>query len=183
MLWIQNLKVSLRLILKTADPACLRRLGKHTQSPVGVPSMLVCVCTSMWIKKCLAAMLAVKRLTSVTSEVNLRNPLHSSEEAYTWGFYSGFEIQSRRHQKSKTGLRGISGPTKRTDVLQIYFVKESTPCRHYEVLEYTTSDDAGVADWRDRSCSSFSRFFKRTSRLNLLRCDSMFAQILQNITW
>ena len=88
--------------------------------------MLVYVCTSMWIKKCLAAMLAVKRLTSVTSEVNLRNPLHSSEEADTRGIYSGFEIQSRRHQKSKTGLRGISGPTKRTDVLQIYFVKESS---------------------------------------------------------
>ena len=32
------------------------------------------------------------------------------------GVYPGFEIEGRHHQKSKTGV--ISGPTKRTDVVQ-----------------------------------------------------------------
>ena len=40
----------------------------------------------------------------------------------------GFETQRRCHQKSKTG--GISGPTKRTYVLQFFFKKrETTHCK------------------------------------------------------
>ena len=65
-----------------------------------------------------AAMLAAKRLAGVTSEVNLREhvictPLLSANK----GAQSCFETQRRRHQKSRV----ISGPTKRTSVLQIFF--------------------------------------------------------------
>ena len=42
---------------------------------------------------------------------------HASE-----GIHPDFETQGRRHQKSKTG---ISGPTKRIDVLQIFFFLKS----------------------------------------------------------
>ena len=38
------------------------------------------VCKSKWISS--TAILAIKRSASVTSEVNVRNPLHTGEEAY-----------------------------------------------------------------------------------------------------
>ena len=52
-----------------------------------------------------ASMLAVKRLASVTPEVNLREyvaymPLPSANQAA----YSGFDTQRRCHQKSRTGV-------------------------------------------------------------------------------
>ena len=49
-------------------------------------------------------MLAVKRSAGVTSEVNLRNPLHTSDEANKWMIHAGFEIQYRHHQEFKTGV-------------------------------------------------------------------------------
>ena len=56
-----------------------------------------------------AAMLAVKSSAGVAPEVNLRNSLHAGKEV------PGFETQDRHHQVQN---RGISGSTKRTDVLQ-----------------------------------------------------------------
>ena len=68
-----------------------------------------------------AVMLAVTRSAGVTPVFNLRNPLHAGGEACKQEIYSGFEIQGRRHQKSKTGVSVV--PQKRTDVLQIFFLK------------------------------------------------------------
>ena len=67
-------------------------------------------------QKCSAAMLAVKRLAGVAPDVSLKNPLHAGDKAHKWGIQPGYEPQSRRNQKSKTG--GFSGPTERIDVLQ-----------------------------------------------------------------
>ena len=64
-------------------------------------------------------MLAAKRSAGVALEVNLRNPLHAGDKPCKQGIRRGFECQGRRHQKSEN--RGMSGPTKRTDILQIYF--------------------------------------------------------------
>ena len=49
-------------------------------------------------------MLGSTRSESVTQEVNLRNPLHASEEVSKLRIHSGFETQGRNHQKSKTGI-------------------------------------------------------------------------------
>ena len=53
------------------------------------------------------------------SEVNLRIPLHASEGIHTLAFKPRADI--------KVQNRGISGPTKRTYVLQFFFKKESIP--------------------------------------------------------
>ena len=59
----------------------------------------------MHVGKQLAAMLATKRSAGVALEVNLREfiscmpPLSVNKPGY-----SGFEIQERHHQKSKTGV-------------------------------------------------------------------------------
>ena len=45
-------------------------------------------------------MLAFKSSAGVNPEVNLRNPLHTGDEA-------GFETQDRRDEKSKTGVQQI----------------------------------------------------------------------------
>ena len=68
-------------------------------------------------------MLAVKRLAIVTSEVNLRNPLHTGDEVCKQGIHPGFETQGRLHQKSQS--RGTIGDTKRTYVLQKFFEKNN----------------------------------------------------------
>ena len=46
-------------------------------------------------------------------ELNMRNPLYAGKEAHK-GIYPAFEPESRRHQKSKTGVPVV--PTKRTDL-------------------------------------------------------------------
>ena len=66
-----------------------------------------------------AAMLATKRSAGVTPEVNVKEhvtpmPPQSTNKAA----HSSFETQRRHHQKSKTG--GISGPKKRTHVLETF---------------------------------------------------------------
>ena len=48
--------------------------------------------------------LAIKGPTGVTLEVNLRNSLHTGEEACKGGIHPGFEFQGRHYQKSKTGI-------------------------------------------------------------------------------
>ena len=69
-----------------------------------------------------AAMLATKRSACVTPEVNLREcTSHTHLPSENKTAHSGFETQRRYHQKSKN--RGISGPTKRTNVLQKIFEK------------------------------------------------------------
>ena len=65
-------------------------------------------------------MLAAKMSVGVTPQMNLKNPLHTGDEAHKCGIHPGFDTQGRHHQKSKTG---ISGPTKRTNVLQNFFIK------------------------------------------------------------
>ena len=49
-------------------------------------------------------MQAAKRPADVTSEVNLRNPLHARNKECKCGIHPGFETQGRHDQKSKTGL-------------------------------------------------------------------------------
>ena len=51
-----------------------------------------------------AAMLAAKRSAGIASEVYLRNPLHTGDEACKHGIHTGFETEARRHQKSNTGI-------------------------------------------------------------------------------
>ena len=48
-------------------------------------------------------MLTAERSAGVTPKVNLRNPWYIGKED-KWGIHLGFEIQSKRHQKSKTGV-------------------------------------------------------------------------------
>ena len=71
----------------------------HQCNPV--PPMLTC--SSMWIQKGSAVMLAIKRSTGITPEVNLRNPLLAGDEVHKWT-HPGDETRRRHHQKSKTGV-------------------------------------------------------------------------------
>ena len=57
----------------------------------------------MWIQKGSTTKLADKRWL-VALQVNLRNPLHTEDAAHMQGIDPGFEIQSKRHQGSKTGV-------------------------------------------------------------------------------
>ena len=73
-----------------------------------------------------AAILATKRSADVAPEVNLREHVtHTPPSNVNKAAHYGFETQRRRHQKPKN--RGISGPTKRTYVHQIFFKKKSFP--------------------------------------------------------
>ena len=65
---------------------------------------------------------AIIRSAGVAPEMNMKNPLNADTEACKRGIHSGFETQGKSHQKFKTGVS--SGPTKRTDVLQILKEKE-----------------------------------------------------------
>ena len=68
-----------------------------------------------------AAMLATERLAGVAPEVNLREHVaHTPLPSVNKAANAGFETQRRHHQKSKTG---ISGPIKKTRVLQKFFKK------------------------------------------------------------
>ena len=71
-----------------------------------------CMCASMWIKKGLVAILAIKSWVGVTPDVNLGNLL---QESYKQGIHPGFETQDIHHQ-SKTEVS--VAPQKGTDVLQ-----------------------------------------------------------------
>ena len=64
----------------------------------------------------LAAMLATNRSAGVTSEVNLRIPLHIANKS-SEVINSGFETQGRHHQKA-TQRYQCPPPKKKTDVLQ-----------------------------------------------------------------
>ena len=64
----------------------------------------------------LDAMLANNRSAGVAPEMNLRNPLHTGNEAQE--IHPGFENQGRHHQKSKTV---VSVAHKRIEVLQKLF--------------------------------------------------------------
>ena len=63
-----------------------------------------------------AAMLAAKRSAGVAPEVNLRNALHISDEANQSG--NPPWLWNRGQSSPEVQNRGISGPTKRTYVLQ-----------------------------------------------------------------
>ena len=61
----------------------------------------------------LATMPGAKWSAGVAPEVNLRNPLHAVEEPHKWGgggIHSPwlFASQGKRHQKSKTGINGLT---------------------------------------------------------------------------
>ena len=61
-----------------------------------------------------AAMLATKRLAGVTPEVNLRYYVtYTPPPSVNKAAHSGFEIQRRRHQKSKTGILNYQRPHKK----------------------------------------------------------------------
>ena len=68
-----------------------------------------------------AAMLATKRSAGVTPEVNLMSPLCAGDEARR----STLALKPRE-DVTRSPKQGISGPTKRTDVLQIFFLKKNT---------------------------------------------------------
>ena len=58
----------------------------------------------MWIEKGSAPMMVTMRFAAVTSEVNLRNLLHTSIKLHKQGIHPGFEIEDRHHYKSKMGV-------------------------------------------------------------------------------
>ena len=59
----------------------------------------------MHVGKRLAAILTAKRSAGVTPEVNLRKHISGMAlPSANKSAYSGFEIQRRHHQKSKTGV-------------------------------------------------------------------------------
>ena len=82
----------------------------HTQSRVGVPSVIVCTCTSrcMWNRKCLFGILAIKRSVSAAAEMNLRNLLHAGKEACKQArnlpWFWNPEVQNRVMSGPKEGL-------------------------------------------------------------------------------
>ena len=49
-------------------------------------------------------MLAAKRSSGVTPEMNLRNPFYEGEKSDKPGIHPGFETQDRHHQTSKTEI-------------------------------------------------------------------------------
>ena len=71
------------------------------QSWSNLPSYLY---WNMHVRKWLAAMLAVKRWTGVTPEMNLSNIYHMPLPSAIKAAHSGFEAQRRHHQQSKTGV-------------------------------------------------------------------------------
>ena len=91
-----------------------------------------------------ASMLTTKRSAGVTPEVNSREhvtqmPLSSVNKAA----HSGFETQSRCHQKSKTGIS--VAPQKRTYVLQN--LKKTHHCARY----FPEWEVLSMVDWTDWS--------------------------------
>ena len=74
-------------------------------------------------QKGLAAILTSIQSAGVAPEVNLRNSMQSTKLA-SEKIHPGFETQRRCHQKFKN--RSISGPTKRTYVLQKFVIKKGT---------------------------------------------------------
>ena len=73
----------------------------HTRSGTRAPPMLACKYVD---GNGSATMLVTKKSGGIAPEVNLRNLLHACHETNNWGIHSGFEIQGRCHQKSKTGV-------------------------------------------------------------------------------
>ena len=80
-----------------------------------VPLIPVQVCRSM---------LAANRPADVAPEVNLRNPLHSGDEAHEQRIYTGFETQNR----------GMNGLTKRANVFP-KFMKNALKCHNDNMLQ------------------------------------------------
>ena len=77
----------------------------HTRSRVRTSPMLGYIYRereSTSGSKGLAAMHVIKRSAGVAPEVNLRNLLHTGEEALKQRISLGFEIQGNHHQMSKT---------------------------------------------------------------------------------
>ena len=54
-------------------------------------------------QKSLTVVLTIKRPAGIT-EVYLGNPLQAGDQACKWGIHNDFEMQGRRHQKSKIGV-------------------------------------------------------------------------------
>ena len=67
-------------------------------------------------------MLAAKRSAGDVPEVNLRIPLHIGDEAHKQGDPPW--PWNQRQMSPEVQQRGISGPTKRTDVLEIFKLKK-----------------------------------------------------------
>ena len=75
--------------------------------------MTVYACASKWIK----------RSARVALKVNLRNLLHTGDQARKQEIHPGFETQGRHHQESKTWVS--VAPNKGFDVLHFFFKKKT----------------------------------------------------------
>ena len=120
-------------------------------------------------------MLAVKRLAILTSEVNLRNPLHTGDEVCNQGIHLGFEIQGRLHQKSKN--RGTIGNTKRTYVLQKFF--EKITGRILQLCNIRRKNKYGLSSFSKWRGILFSRHL--TPMGKLVYSISIFGAMFQNL--
>ena len=58
--------------------------------------------------------------------------MHTCEEACKRGVHTGFKILGRHYPKSKTGL-SVSGPTKKTDVLQKFILRKGKEIGKYNL--------------------------------------------------
>ena len=60
----------------------------------------------------------------------------------------------------------------------LFLYLNSSPGRYDEILECAAGDDAGITHSGHRRSPPLPSLLKRTSRLDPLRCDSMFTHIL-----
>ena len=75
-------------------------------------------CTSMWMPK--VSWWPSRRSVGVAPEANMRNPLQQGDRVCKWGLWKP------KQTPPEVQNRATSGPTKRTDVLQIFFINNTT---------------------------------------------------------
>ena len=76
----------------------------RAQLDLGLTLTSACICVQEhgWKMKRRTALLAIRSSAGVAPEGNLRNPLHTGDEAHKQGIHPGFETQGRCHQKTET---------------------------------------------------------------------------------
>ena len=88
---------------------------RHARSRIRVPPMLVLHAQVCGSNIGSAARLLAKRSAGVAPSVNLRNVLHSGDDAHKQGIHRSFESWRRHHPDPK---QGYQCPTDIADVLQ-----------------------------------------------------------------
>ena len=78
--------------------------------------------SQVYLSNSSAVMLAAKRSVGVAPDVNLRNQLHTGNEAGKQGIHTDFEIIVDITRSPK---RGITGLTKRTSSILFFFFERS----------------------------------------------------------